>query len=418
MSVEEIRRLTPGEEIFAGAHAYIGHAVLVAGRVDEDALAAAFDAVVRSYPVVGAALKPHPDGGHVLVTSETPPAISVVAGDPDDLLAGSVLDQGVRLGAVGLVRDGARASVTLSLHHSVADGAHGVALLAALWSRYADAVEGRPVVVEPHGYPLPAEQVLTARGVVKIPLDRLPRVVDCVPPAPPVEVAAGEDESEVDERGFLALRATRVLLTVEQTAGLVALARAEGVTVNSLVSAAILLAEAECRGCSLAHLLHVYAVNLRPMVSPPVGAAEATNLVGSAVYPPTTTSPTELVGLARAIRSELESQVAAGLPLQTPLHLGDAPEEGEPTTRLVVAATNFGRIPELPSTAGSVFEEYRVAMAGKPIPGGSRHAVSGTCVIHSFGGRLGVEVHHSAAMAGWERRRTGRVRAALVSAVR
>jgi acetyltransferase len=256
---------------------------------------------------------------------------------------------------------------------------------------------------------------LAARGVAKIPLDQPLQQGDERDPLP------GDAEGralEVDDQGFLVLQATRTRFSREETAGLIELARSAGVTVNGLISAAILLAEAECRRCPLTDLLYVYAVNLRGMVDPPVAPAEVTNMTGAASYASTDESPTELLALAQAIRSVLDAQVADCLPLQTPLHTGDdSAALVAPPSRFIVAATNVGRLPELPRPAGLHLEDYRITMLGKPIDT-SGQVNSGTCIMNTFNARLGIEVHHSESAAEWERRRIERIKSVVLAAIR
>ncbi|MEV0251523.1 hypothetical protein AB0H76_33380 [Nocardia sp. NPDC050712] len=408
-----IRPLAHSEEIFAAAHAYTGHSVRVHGRLDIGALAAAFDAVVHSHPVLGARLERDTHGRHTLVTSAARPRLSVTEGDPDQLLTGAILDQARALGTVCVVRERARASVTLLTNHCIADGTHTVTIFADLWSYYTDIVEGRAIQPREAGFPLPAEELLVARGIEKLPLDQADPDQTQVPPPMPEP-----DPQPVDDAGFLLLHTTRIRLTRDQTGALSALARDANVTVNGLVSAAILLAESRFRGLTMSELIFTCAVDLRTRVSPAVGPTEGTNMVGSAVYTPTDASPTDLVELARDINASVRDQIADGIPQQMPLHIADMSAGAVVVpTQLIVGATNLGRVPHLPTPADLTLDDFRITMAGKPLAIGSPRASSASCNISIFDERLSIEVHHAESACTAERRRMDLIQAGLLAAI-
>ncbi|MFI6173106.1 hypothetical protein ACIBCN_40450 [Nocardia sp. NPDC051052] len=407
-----IRPLAPSEEIFAGSEVLVGYSMRLSGRLNLAALSAAFDAVVRAYPALGAHLEP--DGrGHILVESPgRAPTITVVDGDPEQLLSGARLDQRAALAALCVVRDGDSTGVTLVTHHSVADACHSLAVLAELWSCYTEISDGRAPTLSSHRFPAAVEDLLLARCVEKmsgLPVSSRPLIVTESPGAA-APVAA-------DESYLLPLTA-RCRLNKRETAALADLAHREGTTINGLASAAILLTEAELRELPLTELSYTYSVDLRNRVSPAIGHTEGTNVLGFADFVPTGDAGTTLIGLARGISDALRNGLASGVVQQTPLHIPDIASGPPPRAPGIVLATNWGRIdrPRLPE--GLCINDFRTVMIAKPDKAGHRlQQPSGTIIISTFDDQLSIEIHHPVETTAQQRRRV-RLLAAHLDAVR
>ncbi|MEV0339383.1 hypothetical protein AB0H49_10175 [Nocardia sp. NPDC050713] len=406
-----IRPLAPSEQMFAFGEVFVGYSTRVSGRLDLSALSTAFDAVVRAYPILGARLEATGTGGHVLVASPgAAPEISVVDGDPEQLLAGAKFDQSVAVGALCVVRDGDTASVTLVIHHSVADAYHSLAILGDLWSFYRAAAEGRPLVAEVHPYPDPVEVLLAARGIEKFPN---PAAAAPAPQSAAIPAALAPDDIAP---GYPMPQTTRCRLSEEATARLVDLGHREQVTMHGLVSAAILLMEAEVRALPLTELMYLYSVDLRARVSPPIGLTDGTDVLGFANYVPSAEAGTTLIGLARGVCDTLRGAVASGFVQQTPLQIPDVAAAGPPRIPGMVVATNWGRVPQLPSQKDLRIDDFRSIFIAKPDRTGRRPAAN-TCVISTYDGRLSIEIHHQPQTAAQEQRRIELLTATLHSAV-
>lgn len=405
-----VRPLDPSELMFAGAGVYVGYAVEVSGRLNSAALSAAYAALVRAYPVLGARLEPSDDGGHVLVASTAAPEISVVDDGSGHLLIDQRFDQRVALSAVCVVRDGDTASVTLMTHHSVADAYHSLALLAELWSGYTDAVAGRSLDPQAHPYPASIEQLLAERGVEKM---TFPDTAE----QPPVGAPAAEPVVDEDDWQS-APQVSRCRLSVAETAALVELGHQEGVTVNGLVSAAVLLSEAEIRELPLTGLLYIYPVDLRTRITPKAGLTDGTNLLGFASYTPA--EPAELLDLARGICESLRAALDAGIVQQTPLHIPDiATSVTAPNPGLVIM-TNWGRVPNLRVPEDLRINDFRSTITTATDPGASsapQQPGGGACILSTFDGRLSIEIHHSKTAAAQQQRRVDRFAAKLRAAI-
>ncbi|AFT99346.1 phthiocerol/phthiodiolone dimycocerosyl transferase family protein [Nocardia brasiliensis] len=410
-----VRPLAPSEQMFAWIGVYVGYAVQVTGRLDLAALSAAYEAVVRTYPVLGARLEPTGDGGYTLVAGTgAAPAISVVDDDPDRLLIDQKLDQGETLSAVCVTRADDTASVTLLTHHSIADAYHSLAVLAELWSCYTELVSGQTPVRPVHAYPVSIEEVLAARGIEK---RELPAAETGTPtesrPAPPAT------EPETEEIRQTVPDSSRCLLSEAETTALVELGHRTGVTINGLVSAAILLTEAEIRDLPLSEINYVYPVDLRTRLTPTVGRTDGTNLLGFADYHPTGDT-TDLVELAKDICAALHTALADGIVQQTPLHIPDQIAAGPPQLPGMMIVSNWGRVPALAAPDGLRITDFRSTVTAAP-PAGTppppEQPEGGAAIVSTFAGRLSIETHHSKERIAQEQRRVDTYAAKLRSVI-
>ncbi|MFQ6329981.1 phthiocerol/phthiodiolone dimycocerosyl transferase family protein [Nocardia sp. CWNU-33] len=393
-----IRPLAPSEQMFAFGEVFVGYSVRVSGRLDLNALSTAFDAIVRAFPILGARLEAVEAGGHVLVAAAgAAPGISVVDGDPEQLLTAAKFDQSVAVGALCVVRDGDSASVTLVIHHSVADAYHALAILGDLWFYYRAATEGRLPEPEIHPYPEPVEALLAARGIEKFPNPA------AAAPAPGLAVTSTPAPDTIDP-GYQMSQTTRCRLSKAATAQLVDLGHREQVTVHGLVSAAILLMEAEIRALPLTELMYLYSVDLRTRVSPPIGLTDGTDVLGFTNYVPGADAGTTLIGLARGVCDALQAAVDSGFVQQTPLQIPDVVAAGPPRVPGMVMATNWGRVPQLPAQQDLRIDDFRSIFIAKPDRTGRRPAAN-TCIISTFDDRLSIEIHHPPQTAAQEQRR-------------
>ncbi len=421
-----IRPLAPSEATFAGTGVYMGYAVQVSGRLDLAALSAAYEALVRAFPVLGARLEPADDGGFDLVAGTADaPHISVVDGDPDQLIHDQKFDQRAVLSHVSVVRDGDTASVTLFTHHSVADAYHSLAVLAELWSCYTDVVAGSSPEREVRPYPASVEELLAERGIEKMvpPVPEHPKQPE-QPEQPEVDVEPviaepAVAEAAVGDGGYIEPLVARCHLTVAETAALVELGHREGVTINGLVSAAILLSDAETRELPLTEMIYIYPVDLRTRLTPTVGKTDGTNLLGAAKYLPSAES-IGLVELARNICQSLAVAIAEGVVQQTPLHVPKGNRAGATPPPGMLIVTNWGRVPALRAPKGLHINDFRSTVVSEQGPDASRqpqHPSGGACILSTFGGRLSIEIHHAEAVAVHQQRRADSIAAKLRDAI-
>ncbi|MFI5719401.1 hypothetical protein [Nocardia sp. NPDC051750] len=404
-----IRPLAPSEQIFAFSEVFVGYCARVTGTLDTTALAAAFEALVTAHPMLGAQLVPTEPYGHTLVTGGSPETVLTVAdGDPELLLTGAEPDQRRALGSVHVVRAGSTASVTLLVHHSIADATHALHLVERLWHCYATATTGRAPALPPARQPLPVEDLLTARGITRRPVPGRAGPPRSEPPLPPA------DALDPNDNAYPPLITTRCRLSREHTGALVARGHRAGVTVHSLVAAALLLTESEARQLPVTDLHCSYSVDLRRRVRPPIGPTEGTNVLGFAGYrpgPDTGTTPAEL---AHGVFHTLRAGLTTGYVQQTPLQLPDTLAAPPANPFETVMTTNWGRLPGLSGPRVRI-DDFRTTMIAKPDPTGRRppQPGGGTSIITTYDNRLSIEVHHPPEFTPVQIPRIERLRALL-----
>lgn len=392
-----VRPLAPSEAIFGTPGTYIGYSVLVDGIVELDVLAAAFRSLQQTYPILCAVLEPGADGTKtIMAASGPPPEIIVQEGDPEDRIASVALDPAVSLGALHVTRCTTAAAITLLTHHSIADSSHSLALLAELCSRYTDrdGDTSAPTTAQP--YPQPVEEILAVRGIEKettVETD----AVESISSDAAVELSAELagwleyrwDEVEPD---FRADDVARVRLSPTDTTALIEFGRRHGVTVNGVLSAVIVQAEAEIRGVEPAEVRYGYPVDLRGRLTPPVAPTEGTNVIGYHGF--VADAEHDLIESARAVSAQLRSVVDDGSIYQSPMRLADRARGARPSPPPVIA-TNWGIVPELRLPDELAPVDFRsVALtnrpAGAPELGGPD--AQSSYMISTFGGRLSIEL--------------------------
>ncbi|GAA3435900.1 phthiocerol/phthiodiolone dimycocerosyl transferase family protein [Kutzneria kofuensis] len=368
------RALAPSERIHAIRESYIGYTVRAAGRLDPEALTTAYEAVCRAYPQLSARVE-FADDGVVLTESDARPQVRFTDGDLDRPLAGLEVDQNRSLSALNVVRDGYEASVCLAIQHSVADAHHAMAVLTQLWSCYTDVVNGVPLDLAEQPYPRSLEDLLAERGIHA----NAPAATETPAPMPPVALPDPVIRHVIQYR-----------LTAAETTALVDLGHREHVTMNGLVSAAILLAEAEMREMPLTDLLYRYSVNLRSRLTPPVGATEGTNVLGGVAFKVTDGIEHSALAIGRAIGAQLRAGLADGSVQRSILDMLSRPAGAkafDPSQMLaVVSIMNWGVAPRMRTPDGLRLTNLRSASR-------MREAIAlGGYVLSTFDGRIGIDL--------------------------
>lgn len=368
------RALAPTEVPHAAREAYVGYTVRATGRLDLAALETAYAAACHAYPQLAARLEAS-DAGPVFVASGSRPQIQVGDGDLDHPLAGVELDQYRALSALHVVRDGDDASVCLLTHHSVADARHSLGILATLWSYYTDVVHGVPVEPPRHPYPKSLEDVLAERGIH----GSAPTAVTGSMPLP-------EPHHPVVVQHMVQHRLTR-----GETAALVELGHRERVTINGLLSGALLVVEAEVRGLPLTELSLRFTVDLRDRLTPRVGATEGTNVLGAAGFTVADGATAEPVAIGRAIGERLRGALADGSLHRSLLDVVSQPaRDAKPwdpsRAHTVVSVMNWGQAPPMRTPNGLRLTNLHSAYRRR-----GASAIGGY-VVSTFDGRIGIDL--------------------------
>ncbi|MFI6998264.1 hypothetical protein [Nocardia sp. NPDC050175] len=378
-----VRLLAPSEELWARLGTVVGCSVRVRGPLDLAALADAFEGVRRRYPVLVTHLAVA-DGGHLVVGPSAPlPSLTVCEGDIDDPLCD--LDPGRVLSGLHVVRDGDRATVTLLTHHSIADGQYVLAVLDDLWSLYTDMAQGNTVVTASRGYPESLETLFADRGIAK-------RGFDDAEPSTPVAIDPGPEQSSDTGQQPVSNPPVRCRLDAAATTALVEFGRRHQVTVNGLVTAAILRTEADVKNVPLAEIPYCYVVDLRTRMTPAVARLEVTNALGYATFT-ASSDATGLADLARAVNEELRYGLAEGAVHRSALQFPESfLQYRMPDT---IPDTNWGRIPSLRSPVGVELEDFRGIIRHHPqadlAAAMGKMPYTPAYIITTFRGRLSIE---------------------------
>lgn len=383
-----VRTLANSEEMLAETHNFVGLGAHVRGPVDIAALSAAFDALLEGHPVLCARIERGPDGRHQIVADDLmPPSIEVVElADPADEPPGLHFDQGEALVHLRVtVRDG-QAQPTLYVHHSIADGHHMYSLIEELLSYYTDLVcQGRIRQVVVHPAPVSIETALADRGIHKQHRSGIERFMPAMfahdlPPSRRATTRAKPAQP-------LLVPMVSCRLGEQDTADIIALCRAQGLGLTSVLSAVLLMAEWTVRGTPDVPVPLIYTVDLRYFLSPPLSATGCTNPVGLATYLAEIDGRTSVIDLARDIATTFRADLSDGVIQQSRLHFSPQYTGNAPGLPDVVLYSDNGLVPpvrtppdvEVTSTHG---ELYFAVEAGIEI-----------YFTQIFGGRLNVEYH-------------------------
>ena len=377
-----IRKLAPSEEWYAQSMTFGAITLDLTGQFDTAAMSVAFDALLESHPALAGHLEKGSDGRHQIVTDDLlHPGISVASPESSEI----ELDPSVSLTNLRVRPVDGRTEVTLYVHHSLADGHHQAALLFELFSRYTDVVStggAGPVSAEPA--PESLEAVLERRGIHKNQRSGLERFMPAMfayeLPPPRLAERLGNPARPVPAP------TVRGRLTKDETTALVDFGRANRLFLNSLVSAAILLAEWRGRGTPEIPIPYVYVVDLRMLLAPPVSAMEATDPLGMATYLAYINSNTTLVELARDIAENLQKDVADGVVQTSMLHFKPQYDEGPRGLPDVVSSTNLGRTPPLRTPPDLRVNDWRTTIFRASL-------IVDMYTVGVFGENLGVEHH-------------------------
>ncbi|MEV0294169.1 acyltransferase [Nocardia sp. NPDC050710] len=389
-----VRVLAPSEERFVRHGTYTGRSVRVEGSLDTAALSAAFAALQRAYPVLTCRIGEDAAGrGYLLRPSGESVGAWVHAGDAEEVrIPVEPIDPAVQLAYLDVVAaDAGPARVTLFAHHGIADAGHCVELFSRLWDYYTEYLETGSITVVPQAYPQPLEWHAAQRRITRGADSGLEQVTHPLPP----EARILPPDPETPAPPSLA-RARRTVLHAESTARIVALGRQPGVTVNGLITAALLrayVAETADVSGDPVPVGCLYPVDLRTRLDPPVPAAEGTNMAGLACFAATVDPMAGFGGLAHQVSARLHDDLAAGLVQQSVLHF---PDYFGPTRIHSVAGhialTNTGRVPAFRTPAGLTLTDYEIVyLSAHPRPStGASAAV--TFLVYTFEGRLTVGV--------------------------
>ncbi|ANB00030.1 putative polyketide synthase associated protein [Mycolicibacterium phlei] len=366
------RVLAPSESLFVVSGATVAQHCYGTGVLEDAALEGALGDLVDMYPVLGGRIHVSRRGFELRFTGGERPV--AVFGDVSDaavedyvLTGKSALPVG-QVCALRVYRSGEKFRMTLLLHHAIADADAALAYLHDLWSLYTGrtrAVNGISGLVgaPPHPIPASSETLLRARGYTESPSRQM---MDLRP------AYRGPEWVWTAFRPRRAQRA-RVHLSVEQTDRLLEVGRAHGVTLNGLISAALVLAEREISGKSQLPVAVSSFVNLRSRIDPPVAATEGTNVLGIAETILEVDRGSDALELARHVTTDIREGLRTTRIHQTAFVRGDfrralslarryfllVPMGGLVPTFTAIQITNWGRVADFTTPDGVDINDFR-----------------------------------------------------------
>lgn len=163
-TVVEERPLAASELAFASFGTPICFSQRLRGRLDLDALAAAFGDLLVLHPVLSARIVAV-DQGHVLRLDPSVPGPRLGVADGIEQAGAPYAPDTPLLRAVVTEEAEDRHRLALSVHHAISDGVSALTLLHTLWRSYSERVTGRTPVLPPRtaGLPRPVEEYFRAR---------------------------------------------------------------------------------------------------------------------------------------------------------------------------------------------------------------------------------------------------------------
>ncbi|WP_280441757.1 phthiocerol/phthiodiolone dimycocerosyl transferase family protein [Nocardia brasiliensis] len=187
-------------------------------------------------------------------------------------------------------------------------------------------------------------------------------------------------------------RPLRTRLDAAVTARIVALGRHRGVSVNGLVTAALLRAFASGitdAATGPVPLGCLYPVDMRSRLAPKVAPADGTNMAGLASFAAEVDLSGSVLELGGRIAQQLRADLAAGIVQQSVLHFPDF--FGDKRIHSLaghVAVTNTGAVPPLRTPGGLELTDYEIVyLSAHPRPStGASAAV--TFLVYTFHGAL------------------------------
>ncbi|MER6345133.1 phthiocerol/phthiodiolone dimycocerosyl transferase family protein [Streptomyces sp. NPDC001595] len=410
------RALCPVETLYVGQRSRAVLSCTLRGRVDVEALSAAFDAVTQTHPTLRTRIAPDGQGFVLrLLGEDERPRLITRTGGVEEAHATELntpLPVGGPLSRAVLVSepDGDRHLFVLVVDHTITDGHSSIALHNALWDQYRTLVEGgrTPVpaarasgdAAETPDWPQPISRLLpdadpaTTAAYLERRVEEARRhpvalvPYDVTPPAAP---GAGQGTAPAGE-----IEVRRLTLDAEDTGLLRRAAREAGVSVHSLVAAALLTtARRRLEGDGPRTLGCLSPVDLRSRLSPPLPAAVMVPAVTTHLQTLDVAPDTEPLALARAVHTRLGDFIARADHHHEMRITPEIPRN--PALQLAtVIATNMGVVsgPRLP--AGLRATDVRLVPAREHyFPQAGRSPVM-ACVV-SFDGRLAIEFPHSTA---------------------
>ncbi|MBC7300839.1 MAG: hypothetical protein H5T78_07785 [Nocardia sp.] len=352
------RRISPFESSFFGIGTTIGSVptggmplflgTTVHGEIDPEILRTVLDELAAAHPLLRSRVVTDDGVQYLVRDDEFRPRLDIVEGGETEYLA---LVNGPRDWSGGLfraylLRAGLRRQVVLVVHHGIADGRSGFALLGQMWRHYTAHSTGAVVAAAEPDQRLPESMDVRLAQVVPVAeaeawLAEIRAGAAAMSPEDAPR-ALPRDGADGDPLGRFAMQ--RIELNAEETAALVTAARAAGLSVNSVLTGAALAAvRTRLPEAEALPMFCGYSVDVRGEFDPPVPAHTMVNLASGAGTLVRATGATGQLELAHMVESGLNRREPVVFPIVAQLVNDEftAALLGAPPT---IAISNIGRL--------------------------------------------------------------------------
>ncbi|MGC4988986.1 phthiocerol/phthiodiolone dimycocerosyl transferase family protein [Nocardia salmonicida] len=402
------RRISPFESSFFGTGTTIGSVptggmplflgTTVHGVLDPAILRTVLDELAAAHPLLRGRVVTDDGVGHFVRDDEFRPRLDIVEGGEAEYLA---LVNGPRDWSDGLfraylLRAGLRQQVVLVVHHGISDGRSGFALLGQMWRHYTAHATGIAVPETNSDQTLPEAMDTRLADVVSVEaaeawLDEIRAGAASMGPEDAPRTLP-RDGSDTDPLGRFAMQ--RIELSAEETAGLVTVARAHGLSVTSVLAGTALTAfRTRFPESGSLPMFCGYAADLRAEFDPPVPAETVVNFASGAGVLVHATGETTQLELAHSI----ETGLRAGLDRREPAHFPLAAQlvNDELTAALLsapptIAISNIGRLQPHPIPDDIAFVRDDIYAMGPAMPP--------KLTTFTIGGRLTLQLEYDTAL--------------------
>ncbi|MFX0579788.1 phthiocerol/phthiodiolone dimycocerosyl transferase family protein [Nocardia nepalensis] len=315
-----------------------------------------------------------------------------------------------------LLRDGDRDQIVLVIHHGISDGRSAFALLAEMWQRYTAHATGTALPQPDSDQELPEGVDVRLAAVVSDAevtewLDRIRSGASMMgPESAPRTLPIDGDGVGDGPLGRFAVR--RIELDTKETQTLVDAARAQGISVNSLLAGAALVAVRTQLEPATEPLPVIcgHAVDVRNELDPPLPAHTVVNCasgVGTYALVAENASPFDIAHeVATGMRSALEQREAAIFPLAAQ-RVQDEVAAAILAAPPTIAISNIGRLPAHSTPEGIRHIRDDIYAMGPGMPP--------KLTAFTVGGRLTIQVEYDTAVHSGAQ--MGKVSLALIDAL-
>ncbi|WP_459959168.1 phthiocerol/phthiodiolone dimycocerosyl transferase family protein [Nocardia sp. IFM 10818] len=371
----------------------------VRGPIDPAVLGRVLTELAANHALLRASVVTDPAGAQRFVlTDGYQPALEVIdaAAGHYRKLVNSPREWHTGLFHAQLLREPDRTRIVLILHHGIADGRSAFALLTELWRRYTAHLAGSPLPLSNSDHTLiPGVDTQLAAlfgdETVEAFLARVRTTAAGMDPAAAPRTLPRDGDGVGDPSERLAMR--RIELTAEHTTAVIATARAQGLSVNSLLSgAAMAAARAEFPEPGPLPLLCGHAADLRSELSPPVPDSVILNCASGTGTPVVAEPGADPIALATMVAAGMAATLDTHFPA---LFMRASQTDLDPMTAALFAApptlalSNIGRIPvhALPEDLQFIRDDVFAMAAGMPPK----------MTIFTVGNRLTIQVEYDTA---------------------